>query len=183
MKKPACCFTGHKPQKFYLGSDEEHEGCIQLRAVLEREIGLLLRQGIVTYYCGMALGTDLWCAEILQSLRQGFPQIKLIAVIPFEGQANRWSAEYRERYFHILAHAQEEILLHRHYTKRCMMERNRYMVDHCTHLIGVYNGSPGGTQNTLEYARKQRLCLTVIHPRTLEVARPPSAGLKLLKPT
>ena len=38
-----------------------------------------------------------------------------------------------------------------------MMRRNRYMVDNAAVLIAVYNGSPGGTRNTMLYAMRQGL--------------------------
>jgi hypothetical protein len=37
-----------------------------------------------------------------------------------------------------------------------MMRRNRYMVDHSSHMIAMYNGMPkGGTAQTVQYARRQ----------------------------
>jgi len=86
-----------------------------------------------------------------------YPQdtIKLIAAIPYEGQANKWSVEYRERYFDILAQADQEVIFQEHYTKNCMHERNRFMVDNSAYMIAVFNGDKGGTANTLT-TRNQR---------------------------
>ena len=39
-----------------------------------------------------------------------------------------------------------------HYAPGCMQRRNRYMVDHSALVIAVYDGSAGGTRQTLEYA-------------------------------
>ncbi|MEA4971303.1 MAG: SLOG family protein [Candidatus Pelethousia sp.] len=122
MKKQACAFIGHKPQKFHFGYDELYEDCLRLKAVLAWEIKAMLAQGVTTFYTGMSLGADMWCAEIVLALREELPQlgIELIAVIPFEGQANRWSNDYRERYFSILDKAQAEICLQAHYSKGCL---------------------------------------------------------------
>lgn len=38
------------------------------------------------------------------------------------------------------------------------------MVDHATHLIAVYDGQPGGTKSTLDYARRKGLEITIIEP-------------------
>lgn len=35
-----------------------------------------------------------------------------------------------------------------------MNARNHYMVKRCDHLIGAWNGSPGGTRNCWRYAEK-----------------------------
>ena len=42
--------------------------------------------------------------------------------------------------------------------------RNRYLVDHANFLIAVYDGKPGGTQYTVEYARKKGLEIVQIEP-------------------
>lgn len=38
-----------------------------------------------------------------------------------------------------------------------MQRRDRYMVDHASLLIAAFDGSPGGTRYTLEYAMRQGL--------------------------
>ncbi len=35
--------------------------------------------------------------------------------------------------------------------------RNRWMVDHFSKLIAVYTGAPGGTKETITYAKKKGL--------------------------
>lgn len=40
----------------------------------------------------------------------------------------------------------------------------KYMVDHATHLLAVYDGQPGGTASTIRYARKKGLEITIIEP-------------------
>ena len=38
-----------------------------------------------------------------------------------------------------------------------MQRRDRYMVDHATLLIAAFDGRPGGTARTLEYAALRKL--------------------------
>ena len=38
------------------------------------------------------------------------------------------------------------------YVPGCMQRRNRYLVDHASLLIAAYDGSSGGTRNTIQYA-------------------------------
>ena len=46
-----------------------------------------------------------------------------------------------------------------------MMRRNRYMVDHASHIIALYDGVPkGGTAQTLAYAMKKGLTTDIIPP-------------------
>ena len=118
-KKNTCCFTGHRPQKFPWGYDEEWEDCVKLKLKLACEIEAMWKKGVTTFISGMAIGVDMWAAEIVLDLKSAYPQdtIKLIAAIPYEGQANKWSVEYRERYFDILAQADQEVIMQEHYTK------------------------------------------------------------------
>jgi len=184
MKKNTCCFTGHRPQKLPWGYDEEWEDCVKLKLKLACEIEAMRQKGVTTFISGMAIGVDMWAAEIVLDLKRAYPQdtIKLIAAIPFEGQANKWSNEYRERYFDILAQADQEVIFQEHYTKNCMHERNRYMVDNSAFMIAVYNGEKGGTANTLKYAESKGLNIVIINPNDLSRdEKPLNRGLKLLK--
>ena len=94
-KKNTCCFTGHRPQKFPWGYDEEWEDCVKLKLKLACEIEAMWKKGVTTFISGMAIGVDMWAAEIVLDLKSAYPQdtIKLIAAIPYEGQANKWSVE------------------------------------------------------------------------------------------
>ena len=94
-KKNTCCFTGHRPQKFPWGYDEEWEDCVKLKLKLACEIEAMWKKGVTTIISGMAIGVDMWAAEIVLDLKSAYPQdtIKLIAAIPYEGQANKWSVE------------------------------------------------------------------------------------------
>lgn len=184
MKKDTCCFTGHRPQKLPWGYDEEWEDCIKLKLKLAYEIEAIRKKGVTTFISGMAIGVDMWSAEIVLDLKRAYPQdtIKLIAAIPFEGQANKWSVEYRERYFDILAQVDQDITLHEHHTKSCMHERNRFMVDNSAYMIAVFNGDKGGTANTLHYAESKGLNIVIINPNDLSRdEKPLYRGLKLLK--
>ena len=183
-KKNTCCFTGHRPQKLPWGYDEEWEDCVKLKLKLACEIEAMRKKGVTTFISGMAIGVDMWAAAIVLDLKSAYPQdtIKLIAAIPYEGQANKWSVEYRERYFDILAQADQEVIMQEHYTKSCMNERNLFMVDNSAYMIAVFNGDKGGTANTLHYAESKGLNIVIINPNDLSRdEKPLYRGLKLLK--
>jgi len=169
--RPACAFTGHRPRRFSFGYDEEHEKCNQLKSVLADQIAMLVGAGVTTFYTGMALGVDQWAAMIVLKLKKELDALRLIAVLPCETQANKWSVDQRERYFNILAECDDVITLSRHYTPTCMFERNRYLVDHAEYLLTVYdNGLHGGTAYTVQYAEERGRKVISIHPDTLHIA-------------
>lgn len=62
------------------------------------------------------------------------------------------SERYRKRYNDILMQCDSTVLLSDKYTPRCMMDRNRYMVDRSEILIACYDDKSGGTWNTIKYA-------------------------------
>lgn len=91
--------------------------------------------------------------------------IKLIAIVPFEEQANSWKEENRELYFNTLAKCDDVITLNTNHIQGCYHERNRYMVDHSSRLICYYNGSGGGTGYTVNYAEKNNLQITNVYAK------------------
>lgn len=170
MKKITCAFTGHRPQKLPFRFNEADVRCVKLKEVLRREIVKLIEEQRVEHFIsGMALGTDMFAAEIVLDLKKSFPWIILECAIPCETQAVKWSESMRERYFDIASKCDIETMIQRTYTPDCMHRRNRYMVEQADYLIAVWSGSAGGTQKTIEYAQRLDRTVAVIDPETLGV--------------
>ena len=170
MKTYACAFTGHRSAKLPWRYDETAPGCIALTAVLEQQVIALAEKGVTDFISGMALGTDMICAQIVLALRQKNPAVKLHCVLPCRTQAERWTASSREAYQMILAQADTSTFVSRDYTPDCMLKRNRFLVDHAAALLAVYNGEyRGGTAMTVRYARKLRRELWIVNPVSLIV--------------
>ena len=51
-----------------------------------------------------------------------------------------------------------------------MNERNKYMVERCDTLVAIYDGTPGGTQNTLNMALDAGRHGTIISPKDFTLA-------------
>lgn len=66
------------------------------------------------FYRG-ADGVDCWAAEIVLTMREKNPALKLHCVLPHEGQADRWSDSARERYHSILKQADSVDYVSRQY--------------------------------------------------------------------
>lgn len=165
-----CAFTGHRPSSYRFGYDEEHPDCEKIKFLMTTQIAALIDNGVRTFLTGMALGADIWGAELVLRFKKEYRDIKLIAVLPCETQADRWSVEQRERYFNILAECDNTVYISRHYTKDCMFRRNRWLVDHANFVIAVYNGTQnGGTAYTVQYAASKCRALITINPDTFEV--------------
>ena len=72
--KNSCAFSGHRPKKFPWGYDEADSRCVELKAVLKREIQKLIKAGVADFYTGMAEGSDTWAAMIILELRKTNPR-------------------------------------------------------------------------------------------------------------
>lgn len=141
MRENACAFTGHRQ----LGGDFD-------RQLLERVTESLIRRGVNTFLCGMARGFDLAAAEIVLKLKAAY-KIKLVACIPYEGQADYFSSSDRERYFNILEYCDEKKVFAKSYNRYCMFARDRYMVENCSVLVCYLRKNSGGTYYTVNCAK------------------------------
>ena len=165
MIEKCCAFTGHRPRKFPWGYDETDARCVALKKALSEQIAKLMEAGYTDFFIGMAEGVDTWAALAVLTLKKENSALKLHCVLPCEGQADRWSASAQELYFSILEQADEIAYVSREYSKGCMLERNRYLVDHAACLLAVYNGERrGGTAMTVKYAQRLGREIVVLAP-------------------
>lgn len=163
----ACAYTGPRPEKLPYGNDESDPRFKMVKQRLMCETLELIRNGVTTFLVGMARGTDIMAAELILQLRmlKQDVNIQLWAVVPYDRQALSWPPKERARYNAILAKADKVEYISHDYYNGCLQKRNRYMVDNATHLIAVYDGvQGGGTKQTIDYARKKGLNITIIEP-------------------
>lgn len=148
-KEMTCCFTGHRD------IPEERFAWISRR--IEHTITELVGRGVIYFGAGGALGFDTIAALAALKMKARHPQIKLILVLPCREQADRWRGEDRALYQAILRRADKITYVSEHYTRDCMLARNRYLVDHSRHCVCYLSQSGGGTAYTVAYAVKNGL--------------------------
>ena len=165
-REKTCCFTGHRADKLPWGGDESAPACLTLKRAIADVLASLYTDGCRHFICGMATGSDIYCGEAVVALREEHPEVTLEAAIPYAGQEKRWPVLWQRRYFRLAEECDKLTVLHRAYPPDCMMDRNRYMVDASSVLVAIYNGTPGGTRNTMLYAMRQGVQII-----ELEVAR------------
>ena len=151
-------FTGHRPQK--LNYEWDLDG--PMSNWIKSELVLILSafkpsEGIV----GMALGFDMLAAIVC--LKEGIP---LTCALPCRNQHLRWPQKSQLLYLQILSKATRIVYVHDGlYTNTCMQERNVWMADHSSRMVSCHNGSPGGTNNCIQYANSIGVPITNIDPR------------------
>lgn len=164
MRENTCAFSGHRPKSFPWRYDEAAPGCM-LKEALAEQITALTGKGVTGFISGMAPGVDLWAAQIVLDLREKGLPLKLCCALPCEGQEKKWPARTQEQYRSILRQADEVVYVSKEYTPDCMLNRNRYMVDHSSILLAVYNGTyRSGTGMTLRYAKEKQHQIILIDP-------------------
>lgn len=157
-----CCFTGHRPAKLPWGSNEADERCLALKDELSQRLMGIYESGYRHFISGMAIGCDLYFAEAVLALREIHSDVSLEAAIPCGTQPDKWPKSQRIRYNKILDSCDHVNVLQVNYTPDCMMRRNRHMVDKSSLLLACYDGKPGGTMNTILYAKRQGLKTIII---------------------
>ena len=164
MKNQTVCLTGHRPKGLPWGYDEEKDICKKFKKHLRLIFRKIIKKGFTNFYTGMAEGFDMIATEILLEFKKIYKDIKIIAVIPCLGQEKNWKQSQIDRYYEILNQCDEKIILSKTYTKTCMNDRNKFMVDHSSVVIACYNGQPSGTENTIRFAKENGCKIRLINP-------------------
>ena len=152
-----CCFTGHRPEKL-------DESAKEVQAWLEAQIDRAVSDGYTTFISGCAMGVDIWAGQIVLRKKVDHPGIHLIAATPWPGFSSRWNDEWRQQYTDLLRNADLVINVCTHYHNGVFQQRNEWMVDHSNRVIAYYNGAPGGTKNTIDYAQNKGVEIVTNNP-------------------
>lgn len=159
-------YSGHRPKKLpkEFGYNLGNKYWSELKNIIKNDIKYLKPNNI---YCGMALGFDSIVAEAVIELKKENYNINFIACIPFEGQENNWPENSKNKYKNYLQFADNIIILNKQYTKSCMFERNKYMIDNADILIAFTDTSDGGTGHAINLAKKKGIKIYKISPNKI----------------
>ena len=162
LKSKTACFTGHRPQKLPWGFNEADIRFIKMKKKTKKEILKAIKNGYKYFICGMALGFDMMCAEIIIEFQKKY-NIELICAIPCENQSKFWNIQQKERYEKIKKQANHIRCIYKTYHKGCMQERNKFMIENSSLVIALFNGQSGGTERTLEFAKLKSLKIVIVN--------------------
>lgn len=151
LRAKTCCFTGHRS----LSDEEKLEVAVRLRKIIADQI----KDGVVFYGAGGALGFDTLAALTVLDMKKEYPQLRLILVLPCENQTRGWRSEDIAVYEDIKRRSDKVVYVSREYTSDCMHRRNRHLVDHSGTCICYLTRRSGGTAYTVDYARRKGLCI------------------------
>ena len=149
MRLQTACFTGHREIPY---AEQKNIQKQTLDAVED-----LYAHGFRIFCAGGALGFDTLAAQVVLSLKKVHPDIRLHLVLPCKDQTARWSSVDRLMYEVIKRDADEVVYISDEYTRSCMHERNRRLVDESCACICYLKKTTGGTAYTVDYAEKSGL--------------------------
>ncbi len=149
-------FTGHRPNKLG-GYNLPNPTYIHVCQQIDKHLREFKPEKIIS---GMALGVDQWAANIAIKLK-----IPFIAAVPFEGQEKKWPDSSQIIYQKLLSKAHDIVYTSESgYSSHKMQIRNMWMVDQCDLLIGIHDGTSGGTANCIAYAKTVGKEILIINP-------------------
>lgn len=163
-----CCFTGHRPRKLPWSLREADSRCVYTKEWIAEQLELLYVRGYRRFLCGMALGCDTYFAEEVIALRNRHPDVMFLGAVPCPEQADKWTKKQRLRYEELLRQCDNVKTVCRSYTKECMNRRNQYMVEESSFLLACFDGTPGGTMNTVLMAKRAGLEMNILDVSQLE---------------
>ena len=160
-KSKTVCFTGHRPERLPQNLGE----LIRMTDRLDDAIEAAIQRGKVNFVSGCMSGWDTIAAEQVIQLREKYPQIQCILVLPFEKDFfnnKNWTPAWEAWFMRVFKNADYKTSLSAKARKGIYFERDRVIVDMASEVITYYDGGPGGTKYTLEYAAKKHLSVVNI---------------------
>ena len=82
MRDKTCCFTGHRKIPANLRA--------LIAVEIEKRIVELIDQGYIIFETGGALGFDTVAAQVVLRVRNRYPYIRLVLVLPCRNQTDGW---------------------------------------------------------------------------------------------
>ena len=150
-------FTGHRPEKLG-GYNSQNPMQVWVFGQLK---DTLVRLAPTKCISGMALGVDQIAARVCSYLK-----IPWTAAIPFVGQEAIWPCESQQDYWDLIRKATDVMVCSSggHSSEKYQI-RDEWMVDHADLLVAVWDGTRGGTGNTVKYAKLVKKPIWRIDPK------------------
>ncbi|MCM1227427.1 MAG: DUF1273 domain-containing protein [Clostridium sp.] len=161
-KEKTVCFTGHRPEKLPGYKDPDSGILDMIKSMLYYRIYSAAQAGYEYFISGVARGVDLWAAESVLEIKKKFPRIQLICAKPFAAHGSSFRGKDLWTYNNVIDRADEVVCVSDKYSYSCYKARNYYMVDRSSCLIGVVSDYKSGTGQTIAYARKSGLKISLI---------------------
>ncbi len=153
--KTRCCFLGLAPEKIRRPVDD-------VKIDLENEILAAIKEGYTTFITGIMQGTEIWAGNIVVRLKDRFPDLKLIAVLPFPECTESWDNDWKLKGDSLLAKADLVKIISSDCSVAAYSERICWMASHASRMIAVSDGISRSTGESIRYARERHLAVRIL---------------------
>ena len=175
MNGLSCAIAGHNPQRFKFKYNEQAPLCISIKAAIAEQVKTLHSKGVNRFYVGCAVGVDTWAAEIVLELKRqaDFSGMELFCAIPFTDHTAKFTEGQKKRHQRIMSQCDRKEIISRSYSQVAYKRLNYYLIDKSQYLIAVYDqdkSERSGLVQTVNYAVKNNLHITCVHPDTAEIS-------------
>lgn len=151
-------FTGYRPYKLPQNCSAIVQTVLSQR--LEEAVRKTYMRGYRIYLNGLMAGWDILAAEAVLALREELAGLCCVSIVPFRKSyfSNLiWTPEWKARALNVYRQSDLAFPLADQYRKGIYYERDRFLVSHATLMIAYYDGKPGGTKYTLDFAAQSGL--------------------------
>ena len=145
---------------FFTGHREITEPIEEVERRVTEAAERAVRAGYLYFGAGGARGFDALASEAVLKLKERYPQIHLILVLPFDRQYTRekgWTQGEVEQYERLKNRASKVVTLAAEYVSGIYYRRNRYLVDHSSLCIAYKLRENSGTGYTVHRAAEKGL--------------------------
>lgn len=151
-------FTGYRPAKLPDSGSvavQTHLSLLLIDTIKEQ-----YTNGYRIFLNGMMSGWDVLAAEAVLTVRTGLADIRCVSVAPFKRSyfANsNWTPDWKARALNVYRQSDLALSLSEQYQRGIYYSRDRFLIDHASLVVAFYDGQPGGTKYTLDYAARRHL--------------------------
>lgn len=152
------CFTGHRPNKLPRDVTEIKNKTKELCLILIFKFGY---RGFIT---GGANGYDTICFYIIQEIKKEYPNLNIrnILAIPYKKYYSNKLNDMKKLgdeiiYVDEINNYDNSLVPKGEYAKSKLFDRNHYMIDNSSFIIGCWDYSNSGTKEAIVYSRKNSI--------------------------
>lgn len=151
IRKKTVCFAWHR---------QIREPISEVERRLTETIENLIQKGYLYFGAGGARGFDALASEVVLKLKDTYPQIHLILVLPFDEQYSHernWTWSEIDQYHRLKEQATKVVVLATGYASGIYYRRNRHLVDNSSVCVAYMSKANSGTGYTVNYAKARKL--------------------------
>lgn len=164
VKEETACFIGQGLAMTPWLADKEDPRYIALQRAVRELMERAISRGYRVFLCGLQRGFEMISAEVALELKEKYPEIQVIGVMPSLHMEEKWESADQVRFRNII-----NKLDNVHYISYgiigwiCYLETDKERIRRSSLVIALYNGSPFGiTKEEIDYAKEQGVEIKII---------------------